>query len=342
MKRIPSVALGLVLCLSLPLKAETVVSQVNQGSPDEYVVKKGDTLWSIAGYFLDKSSQWPQLWKGNPQIDNPELIYPDDIIQLKYVNGIPQFSINRAYEKRSPAVREVRRGETMRGVPTKIIEEFLRNNKVTSELQLKGAPYVIGGISEKIYFGAQDEFYAQGLFSEADGNYNVFRKGESYIDPDSGDLLGHQITQIGTAELLVATGQNLARLKAIETKTPFTRGDRLLSQGMNVVQSAITLTPSSAAVYGTIMAIQDDRNSAGPMGIVALNRGRLDGLEPGNLLDLFVRGESLKAIDARTRMETPERRIGNVLVFLVDEKMSHGIILQTSQQVSSGDIVKTP
>tara|TARA_B110000914_G_C15324070_1_gene381613 strand:- start:37 stop:729 length:693 start_codon:yes stop_codon:yes gene_type:complete len=230
----------------------------------------------------------------------------------------------------------------MRGVPTKIIEEFLRNNKVTSELQLKGAPYVIGGISEKIYFGAQDEFYAQGLFSEADGNYNVFRKGESYIDPDSGDLLGHQITQIGTAELLVATGQNLARLKAIETKTPFTRGDRLLSQGMNVVQSAITLTPSSAAVYGTIMAIQDDRNSAGPMGIVALNRGRLDGLEPGNLLDLFVRGESLKAIDARTRMETPERRIGNVLVFLVDEKMSHGIILQTSQQVSSGDIVKTP
>jgi hypothetical protein len=142
--------------------------------------------------------------------------------------------------------------------------------------------------------------------------------------------------------LLVATGQNLARLKAIETKTPFTRGDRLLSQGMNVVQSAITLTPSSAAVYGTIMAIQDDRNSAGPMGIVALNRGRLDGLEPGNLLNLFVRGESLKAIDARTRMETPERRIGNVLVFLVDEKMSHGIILQTSQQVSSGDIVKTP
>ncbi len=44
----------------------------------------------------------------------------------------------------------------------------------------------------------------------------------------------------------------------------------------------------------------------------------------------------------RGTIEAPERRIGSLLVFSVYEKMSHGIILQASQQVISGHIVKNP
>ncbi len=51
--------------------------QLRDGHPNEVIVTKGDTLWDISGRFLQHPWEWPQLWKRNPSIKNPNLIYPD-------------------------------------------------------------------------------------------------------------------------------------------------------------------------------------------------------------------------------------------------------------------------
>ncbi len=47
-----------------------------------YVVKKGDTLWDIAFSFWGDNFLWPDLWHANPQIANPDLIFPGDVLNI--------------------------------------------------------------------------------------------------------------------------------------------------------------------------------------------------------------------------------------------------------------------
>jgi hypothetical protein len=41
-----------------------------------YIVVKGDTLWDISNSLLKDPFLWPLIWKENPFIKNPDLIYP--------------------------------------------------------------------------------------------------------------------------------------------------------------------------------------------------------------------------------------------------------------------------
>ena len=59
--------------------SETDVSSVGSGDTGSYIVRKGDTLWGIAkkcGVTLTA------LIAANPQIRNPNLIYPGDEVKL--------------------------------------------------------------------------------------------------------------------------------------------------------------------------------------------------------------------------------------------------------------------
>lgn len=48
----------------------------------KYVVKSGDDLGKIAAAFLGNPSRWREIWDANPQISNPDVISPGQVLQI--------------------------------------------------------------------------------------------------------------------------------------------------------------------------------------------------------------------------------------------------------------------
>jgi len=156
--------------------------------PDRYVVVKGDTLWDISGRFLDKPWQWPAIWQANPQIANPHLIYPGDVISLVYVDGKPQLRLSRGNTeseavmpqrdntvKLSPAIRIVEKAKPINAIELESIRPFIRDMRVISPSEFEGLPYIVANQQDHLTATTTDRTFARGLNATAGDEFVVAR-----------------------------------------------------------------------------------------------------------------------------------------------------------------------
>jgi outer membrane biosynthesis protein TonB len=54
-----------------------------------YIVQKGDTLWAIAGRYLNDPRRWQQIWKENVFVADPDMIFPGDPLFIPGVTPPP-------------------------------------------------------------------------------------------------------------------------------------------------------------------------------------------------------------------------------------------------------------
>lgn len=85
-----------------------------------------------------------------PQIANPDLIYPGDSLVLSYVNGQPQLMLERGGSrgtiKLSPRIRSTPVAEAIPSIPLQSINSFLLSNRILDTTQaFQSAPYIVAG-----------------------------------------------------------------------------------------------------------------------------------------------------------------------------------------------------
>jgi hypothetical protein len=97
------------------------------------------------------------------------------------------------------------------------------------------------------------------------------------------------------------------------------------------------------SIYGGLARVGE----AGNYSVVALNRGKADGLEIGHVLALYsaggtVRDVSKGASEAGARIKLPDERSGLVFVFRVFDRVSYALVMNIIRPVGLLDVVQTP
>jgi nucleoid-associated protein YgaU len=320
--------------------------------PESYTVQQGDTLWDISGRFLSQPWVWPELWRANPQIENPHLIYPGDVIRLVYVDGQPVLMLERGTGGRagaagggdgrlSPRVRESRLDSAIPAIRLDAIESFLAQNRVVAPGELEAAAYVLAGESRRIVLGAGDRAYGRGSVQPA-ASYGIFRRGPLYVDPDTDEVLGQQATDIGAAQVVGIDDSGVSTLSITSSREEVRRGDRLLPTEERRLDATFFPSSPQAPVDGRIIAVAGGVANIGQWDVVVVNRGTSNGLEVGNVLAVMGRGELARDVVSGERVRLPSERAGLLMVFRAFDRLSYGLVLETIRPLAVLDEVRNP
>jgi len=358
------------------LLAQPVLSDVLRADhPSEYVVVKGDTLWDISARFLEKPWLWPQIWKKNPQVQNPDLIYPGDIIRLTYVDGKPVLTINEA-----PNTNQAPVGAIDVDVYNR---PFLKDLRVVTSFQ--DMPYILGNQEKHLLGSAGNYVYVLGLKGVAVGEQvEIFRAtvhfarsykgsaqrtattildrrgdrffvdGESFwkgtmTSPDSKDYIGTELMRVGSGTVTGFSGDT-AKVLVGEANREINKGDRV-APATNSSYDPYYF-PSAGPDTGAdirIMAVRDGY-IAGARSIVALPIGSKQGVRNGNTYSIWTPGEIVPdRIGNRAEMAAqldrvtlPNERVGNLMVFRTFENVSYAIVMLDALPIRVGDYLKNP
>lgn len=345
MGRIVAVALGATLVVGAPALAQSETTRgtvLREGVSDTYVVQKGDTLWDISARFLRDPWLWPEIWQVNPDIENPHLIYPGDIIRLIMVDGQPRLVVERPRgpDKLSPRVRELPLEAAIPTIPLEAIRPFLGRPAVVSADEFANAPYILEGFDGRLMSGLGHRVYVRGVGADPALDWTVVRKGKMYKDPATGEELGYEAEFIGEAEI-TRLGDPATAVLTASTKEALA-GDRLLVKSATGLSRALQPHAPDTDISGHIVAQIGGAEQIGQYGVIVLNRGATHGLDPGSVVSIWRAGGTTRDRVGGGKVQLPDERYGEALVFRTDGGLSYALVMRSTRELAVGDMIRNP
>ncbi len=331
---------------------ETAPLPVKKTAPVRYVVKKGDTLWSISAHFFSNPWLWPEVWYENHYIADPHLIYPGDVITLK--GGALTVSRNGTVVKSTLPFRQLKpritRTPLSKAVPTipyDEISDLLSKPRVMTAEDYDKAPYVLRSVNGQMLAAAPDSVYVRGTKlkdANTGADYAVVRKEKPLYDPNNRTLLGYEVLYMGQGRLMDT--HDPAILKLTASTQEITPGNRLVAVDSGTVPAQFPLLTPKSAINGQIIDVIGGLGEVGQYQVVVLDRGSKDQLEMGDVLGIEKTGKKINDPYAQGNMhhevELPNQHVGELVVFRVFDRVSFALVMHATHPVSIGDTVTNP
>lgn len=332
-------------------------------APDQHVVVKGDTLWDISGRFLEKPWCWPQVWGMNKEeIRNPHWIYPGQIVYFDRKEGRLRLGTplgmggaggagNPSDLRLQPQLRMEGLGkDAVKSIPNGVIEPFLSQPLIIENDELTNAPRIIAAQEGHVFLGKDEKAYVRGDLKDGT-SFQVFRPGKPLKDPITKAVIGQEAFYLGTLKLVApaAPGSEVHTFVVATAKEEMGKGD-LLMQMPPTPMNHFVPHPPERQVEAAVVAIYGGVTHAGQNQVVSVNRGKLDGLDVGSVLQLYHRGKTVTDPGASKgwhnmgdpKVKLPDEEVGSLFIFRVFKHISYGLIMQVTEPVEVGDVAKSP
>lgn len=357
--------------------------EVRPNAPERYTVKQGDTLWGISGKYLYSPWQWGRLWDANrDQIHNPDLIYPDQVLVLRHVDGEPRLGLEQTdgipVVKMSPD-KEVS-GYGIPAINVNFYRIFMRHPQIVSRKETAAAPRLLSGPEGRLLYTKGTRVYTKGL--KEPGRYLTYRINKNITDPDTGKFLGQEVAFSGIVRSLDYTDSVLEQRSkqagerpkdneyhtrthplitplrtpsiqplVVETAiSEIQQGDYLMKMPEDTDRFNMMPHEPSRPVQAKIVSVFEGTRIAGQFQTITIDKGEADGLDKGTVLSLYKRKKTMqvdlsnnfKSRDTVELISTPAEEVGLAMVYRTSEHLSSAIILENISDISVGDTAANP
>jgi hypothetical protein len=343
-----------------PGSSKDVLLDIRSDAPDRHIVVKGDTLWDISGKFFKDPWKWPHIWGINKDtIKDPHWIYPGDVIFLDRSSGT--LRIGQTEEtgvakessgtgvvdtpgdaggnvRLSPRVRNIpSEHDAIPSIPANAIGPFLSRPLVIEKGALKEAPRLIGAREGRVVLGKDDTAFVEGLPSDKGDKWQIYRPGKTFVDPDTGEVLGIEAIYLGNAEVIKYA--DVSTIAITHSVLEMNAGDRLVVPSIEEVNTYLPRAPDHN-ISARVISVYGGVSQGGQNSVITLSKGKRDGLENGHVLALYAKGEVVE--NEGKKYTLPDERYGLAFVFRVFDKVSYALVMQIKLPVQLLDRASTP
>lgn len=316
------------------------------------------------------------------QVRNPHLIYPGNVIVLDRSGGSPRLRLEGdgpgglaeagkgsnvgSTVKLRPRIRPQQlTTAAISSIPASVIDPFVGRPLIVSEQQIEDAPRVVATAESRVLAGAGDVVYAKGLATDAAPIWQAYRPSKALFDPITNENLGFEVIYLGDLQLQ-EVGE-VSSVRIVRSQQEIGVGDRLINAPPSETLAYVPHSVDNKTLGLVISAPETTISEIGQQQVVVLNLGARNGIEPGHVMALFRQGQVVSprrlpssTSNDRDRREvrsvysefhkksmdesvvTPQERYGLVFVFRVFEKVSYGLVMNTTRPVNLFDIVRAP
>ncbi len=337
-------------------------------APETYTVVEGDTLWDISAKFLDSPWYWPKVWSLNPQIENPNLIYPGDKISFRSTGEMDisgkeemmgtDMDSSTASEDVGETDPMAKSGRTLDDKPTnfkdyvqlggkyrinrfKNIDDTLFDISRTGfveKMSLKGFAKVVASIEPKELMSTEDSVYVKvGKEDLKIGDYvEFFEVGKTIVHPKTKKIIGRKIEIAGKGKIWDINSKGIATVKIVKSFSAIERG--FLVKKFVKTNKEIKINDEASDIKATVVSGYDPTFYYGQTYKVYLDKGKNQGVKVGDMLNVYRKGDGLNKADEELLKKLPWEKLGEMVVIDVRKNTSVAIITKALVGIVKGDM----
>ena len=184
---------------------------------------------------------------------------------------------------------------------------------------------------DHMILGSRDVLYLRLKNSDdvAPGDlFTIYRRPRKVFHPITGQYLGYLVNRLAVAQVS-QVDKDLTTVQIVRSYATVSPGDPVMKFVLPTDEGAAVDQPSSGNVEGRVVDFQSNMgimNMVAQRNIVYLDRGREDGIRPGDRMEMVRSGGSL-----------PQRSVGELKILSVEDRTATALITKSISRILKGD-----